>query len=382
MAQAALVRRCQFALCLAVSNNRHTPTLILFAATIRPNARREAFCALLREGHIRVDYLLKPVGSRQTRDAAHVWAFLESHRRFQNLSESDDVDAALDVYGQAKDHPQSTTITAFREQRHINVGQPLHTHSQARLFRANSAKTGVSFVIKSPRHQEDELPVEIQTCQKLADILAEPSLAFVSTKVDIIEIRSAEEAEAFGRRGSFFALIMPLFEGTLAAPLQNFEVELVHANLLRIIEAVECLHHRGYVHMDIKGDNIFLLQGKWFLSDFGSCVQVGHAVTSYTDWFYPDRLQLGHTPARFLFDWYMLAVAMLAQLAQDQWKQQLFNQESGRVSRELVHSVASNIEFEPLRNLITRMLVCDAASLGSSSGLTPLQQETKERKEG
>jgi serine/threonine protein kinase len=278
------------------------------------------------------------------------------------------VDAALELYAQAKDHPQSTTITAFRTQRSINVGQPLNTHSQARLFRANSATTGVSFVIKSPRHVVDEgEPVEIQTCKALADILEKPSLAFVPTTVDIIEIRSAEEAEAFGRRGSFYALIMPLCEGTLADPLQNFDIEFVHTNLLRIIAAVECLHLRRYVHMDIKGDNIFLLQGKWLLSDFGSCVEVGQAVTSYTDWFYPDRLRLGQTPARFLFDWYMLAVAILAQLAQDQWKDQLYDQDSGRVSRERVDSAAANIEFAPVRNLITRMLVCDTASLPSSS---------------
>ena len=206
---------------------------------------------------MRTAYLLQSENrnSRQTREAAHIWSYLESNNRFRNLAESSDVDAALELYTKAKDHPMTTTIDAFRTRCNINIGQPMHTLSDARFFYANNKKTGINLVIKSQRHNSGEVPTEIQICKDLAGILVSPTLAFVPTSTDIVEIRSTKDEEAFGRRGSFCALIMPRFEGTLADPIQHYEDELVHANLLRIVDAVECLHLRGYVHMDIKGDN-------------------------------------------------------------------------------------------------------------------------------
>ena len=81
-----------------------------------------------------------------------------------------------------------------------------------------------------------------------------------------------------------------------------------------MIEAVSFLHSKGIVHMDIKGDNIFInekgdwLLGfiyyifiyllfidyyvilNWQLGDFGSSKLIGQPITSTTESFYPENL--------------------------------------------------------------------------------------------
>jgi serine/threonine protein kinase len=283
--------------------------------------------------------------------------------RFDNVYQSGDPEAAFDLYNAAKDYPSKTTAAAFQKQFNISVTGLFGGHSEsARLFQANRV-TGELLVIKVPFHSESQKPDEVKVCEELSSILEAPRKAFVPTSVDLVEVRSLEDVGVFGRRGEFYALVMPRFAGTLAEPLCKYSEETVLGNTLRIVGALECLHDHKYVHMDIKGANIFLdRHGSWYLSDFGSCVKVGEPISSYTQWFYPERLRLGVTPARFLYDWYMLGVALVIQLTGEPWKE-LLDESAGAVNSTRITAAVGDIVHEPLRRLITTMLSCDAPSL-------------------
>ncbi|DBA70152.1 TPA: hypothetical protein ACH3X2_012204 [Trebouxia sp. C0005] len=72
----------------------------------------------------------------------------------------------------------------------------------------------------------------------------------------------------------------------------------------------------------MQGDNIFVdMDGDWWLGDLGSAVEVGAAVQSTTDWFSQQKLK--GQPAKTRYDWYMLAVALAAEVHKADWQEKL-----------------------------------------------------------
>ncbi|CAG8516958.1 2455_t:CDS:2 [Paraglomus occultum] len=56
------------------------------------------------------------------------------------------------------------------------------------------------------------------------------------------------------------------------------------------IEALKWLHDKGYVHWDIRPENIMQAGGNLVLSDFGSCVQIGSTIFEGTTRFASDSI--------------------------------------------------------------------------------------------
>ncbi|KAL0047618.1 hypothetical protein WJX82_007839 [Trebouxia sp. C0006] len=53
----------------------------------------------------------------------------------------------------------------------------------------------------------------------------------------------------------------------------------------RMLRALEYIHSKRLVHMEVKGNNIFVdMFGNWWLGDLGSAVQMGGFVHSTTTW--------------------------------------------------------------------------------------------------
>ena len=53
-----------------------------------------------------------------------------------------------------------------------------------------------------------------------------------------------------------------------------------------MILAVNYIHRKGTVHVDLKESNIFVMDGVWFIGDFGSCVKYGEPVKTFTPGMY------------------------------------------------------------------------------------------------
>ena len=111
-----------------------------------------------------------------------------------------------------------------------------------------------------------------------------------------------------------------------------------------MIDALRFMHRQGYVHMDVKGDNVFFdSDGVWFLGDFGSACQIDSAIRSTTECFYHSPI-LGQ-PVRPKYDWFMLLVMLLIELEdnKDEWAKKFVEEGNYNVSKGLVHAEAQRI---------------------------------------
>jgi serine/threonine protein kinase len=102
-------------------------------------------------------------------------------------------------------------------------------------------------------------------------------------------------------RADSVALVMPLMDTTLAEASRQsaFETVNIEEGAAGIIEALDQIHRAGYVHMDVKASNIFVLDGgrRWLLGDFGSLTKIGGEPTSCTDRYLPQGVDIVADPA-------------------------------------------------------------------------------------
>lgn len=67
-------------------------------------------------------------------------------------------------------------------------------------------------------------------------------------------------------------------------PLEE-TVLLKYGNQLK--RAIQHMHENGYCHLDIKPSNVFLLEGKCYLGDYGAAMPVGQEIMECTRNYYP-----------------------------------------------------------------------------------------------
>ena len=103
----------------------------------------------------------------------------------------------------------------------------------------------------------------------------------------------------------------------------------------------------------MQGDNIFVdMDGNWWLGDLGSAVDMGAAVQSTTAWFSQHNLK--DQPAKAEYDWYMLAVALVAEVHKADWKEKLL--ENGHSPAAKVIAAVQEVQKKSLLNLLQVML--------------------------
>jgi hypothetical protein len=109
----------------------------------------------------------------------------------------------------------------------------------------------------------------------------------------------------------------------------------------------------------LQGDNIFVdMAGDWWLGDLGSAVEVGAAVQSTTAWF--SQKTLKGQPAKTEYDWYMLAVALTAEVHKTDWQEKLLQDGHSPVAK--VVSAVQEVQKKSLRDLLQTILLRAEAS--------------------
>ena len=94
------------------------------------------------------------------------------------------------------------------------------------------------------------------------------------------------------------------------------------------------------------------MDGLWWLGDMGSAVPVGQAVGSTTEWFSKEKVT--GKPAKPEYDWYMLAVALVAELHKANWKAKLL--EGGHTPATKLMAAALEAETRALLDLLKGIL--------------------------
>lgn len=220
---------------------------------------------------------------------AKLFSILESRyfARYKNICKHGGKEAASDLFKEAAAVPGATTTVALREQAHLAISPlPFPTNSEsAAFFFANDPRTAAHKIVKYPTHKYAEQ--ELKACRELHldTMQLGDHCALTPVVVHDILIRREEEEEEGGSssnyRQNIVVMVMPQFASTLAYPPKWLEPAYVFSGAQRIIRALNYIHKANYVHMDVKGNNIFMdVAGRWYLGDFGSCVLVDTPITS------------------------------------------------------------------------------------------------------
>jgi serine/threonine protein kinase len=93
----------------------------------------------------------------------------------------------------------------------------------------------------------------------------------------------------------------------------QFPFNILENNFKKIKKALNYIHSKDIVHMDVKPDNIFIdFNGNWFLGDFGASKKIGENINFTTLLYYP--IPLMNKKANPKFDLFMLGITMFFEL--------------------------------------------------------------------
>jgi hypothetical protein len=217
-------------------------------------------------------------------------------------SAASNVGNAVRFYEAIKAIPDTSTKVVLEENLNLHINGPVNSRFPNILSAINSNHD--LFIVKLLRISSDGLPYNLQEielqqekarCDELD--LASPTVALCPTEV--IEITYEDR--------KYTALVMPRCISTLYDLPRSFPNAIINQGTL-LVEAVEFMHQRGIVHMDIKSDNIFVHGKTWILGDFGSSKHIGEKVTSTNLAAY---VHCKIKTAQPKYDWFMLLITLL-----------------------------------------------------------------------
>lgn len=260
-----------------------------------------------------------------------------------------DAETAIDVYMDFKNLPKSFTCNVISAELGLNVNGPALGDSKPFILSATD-QLGKQKMVKILRLDPDshlsigfkraEVEMEVKACTLLN--LSSPQVGLVQAEVITVDVPSRHASEVGVAAGIIRAIVMPKYCGTVASSARLFLPVLTRQGRI-MLAALRQIHASGFVHMDIKGDNIFIdWDGNWVIADFGSCKLRGEPVTSTTKIFYYENL-FGK-PAIPEFDYFMLLVVLLIETLPDKHKfsETFHDRDSIYISKDKVWKFATN----------------------------------------
>lgn len=221
--------------------------------------------------------------------------------------------SAVALYDLVNAMPNTATLIALQNELNLHINGPMSTRFPD-ILTAVDEEDGL-YVLKLLRsvdqfphggYRSSEAAQEQATCERLD--LDAPIVALCPVKVLSVIYQGRVHT----------VLKMPTFLTTLADRPQPFSSTIVRRGR-ELMDAVQFMHSRGIVHMDIKSDNIFIGSDKsWVLGDFGSSRRIDDMVTStYLISFARFRIVI----AQPIYDWFMLLVMLLKESLpiRDEW---------------------------------------------------------------
>ena len=107
---------------------------------------------------------------------------------------------------------------------------------------------------------------------------------------EIVQVDIQSPGGAGVSRGIWTGIKMPQFNASLVE-LPQLNEALLYAGFQELLQGLRGLHGLLLVHMDVKGDNVFVsASGSWTLGDFGSACAVNAHILSFTEVLQPYKL--------------------------------------------------------------------------------------------
>jgi serine/threonine protein kinase len=266
------------------------------------------------------------------------------------LAAVDTDEQCYELYIHVKSLPSTTTRMEIRDQCRVRLNGPAFEDNPFLLL--GNDEIGRPIVVKILKVRDDlssyeirkrEVERETQACELLQLSDSSSSKALIHAELLTIGIPDSDHC--------FKALKMPKYNVLIQCA--SFDTIVIAAQGQRLIEAVEFIHEKGFVHMDIKGANIFVdMNGQWLLGDFGSICPIKSDVTSCTTFFCKeDVIGLEAHPK---FDWFMLLVVLMIETLENRhsFVSVLHEKESRLVSEFKLRSLIHAITCEQLRTVV------------------------------
>jgi serine/threonine protein kinase len=90
------------------------------------------------------------------------------------------------------------------------------------------------------------------------------------TRLTTLWKSSEESTVSLEKNEEYYYLILPKFETTLSQKIeQGMSLEEKNNVINDILNRLKFINSKGYVHLDVKPDNIMLFKNEWYLIDFG-----------------------------------------------------------------------------------------------------------------
>lgn len=254
------------------------------------------------------------------RPLQHVMQKIES--QFSNrVLVVETLEGALSLYQDVKNMPTTTLKAEVRDSAGITVNGPLS--QQRATILSGATLSGRPVVIKLDDSSGSEYDMVEHLGLYAHDVGLHPAHLVNCTALKELEHITQDESTGFQEMKVWKAMVMPMYCCSLAA-LPQLDALVILTGLERMVHALEYIHGKGFVHMDVKSDNVFVdAEGRWMLGDFGSCVRVNAPVTGTTREFHP--LVLIGKPAQISFDYDMFAVMAAVELNKNRWKEELYD---------------------------------------------------------
>ena len=276
----------------------------------------------------------------------------------------DCVDSAMDLYERVRLLPSTFTKVIVQQRGDVSISGPLSSKNPKLLTgRREDGRQIVAKLlyldfndIRPLEVRQAELSGEAKCCTDLA--VADHSVALVPHEVVRLDV-TADMLSQTSKSETVAALLMPRYlESVARGP--SCSAQVVAREGRRMIDALRFMHQQGYVHMDVKGDNVFFDgNGVWFLGDFGSACMFDSAISSSTECFYHSSIL--HKPARPKYDWFMLLVMLLIELGnKDKWAKTFIEQgnhvSEARVMEEAQRIIADTTHGQDLKAVVQEIM--------------------------
>jgi serine/threonine protein kinase len=238
----------------------------------------------------------------------------------------DSADYSYNLYLKIRDLPETFTRLQIKKLFKIILNGDAYLDNPALLTATDIS--GSQLIVKVLKINDDfQLSIEERQSLVAQEVLACTTLGLEDNPLAFANISVIEVSHGIIVMS---ALVMPRYLTTVAQSAKFYD-EIINREGLRLVTALDYMHEKGLIHLDIKGSNIFI--GKetgspWCIGDFGSSRRVGETVLSTTFFFY--KKDIRKTPALAEYDWYMLLVVILIESLDDKhsWAEHLKQESS------------------------------------------------------
>ena len=222
------------------------------------------------------------------------------------------------LYTEYKSLPTTSIMQCLRKDYNLHINGYWGSGDRG-LYYGNFIHTGLDVIVKVAvgSHQDEvEICETITKHQLYTEATKESQCCLVSMQI--------VDTSAENRKGVFRAVVMKRYVDDLAHSHRVLLPSLFFRQARRIVDAVNMLHSIGYVHCDIRLDQIFIdEQGNWHLGDFGSCLALGTGFSKVrsSSCYHPKQMKTSYfgeeSKVEYNLDWHMLAVALALFLRPD-----------------------------------------------------------------